>query len=162
MNEFNKSGDIKYFPISKTDLKDLEEIIVDNNSSDKYFAIYTIINILKISENSIGALLGHKEIPDRLSQYDIKSIKLDSNHVAEKYINMHIMNEHVSSLHISGFDEAWVRGKFQQIEEFINDKFDKFNEEQKLAGKFDAPTKNEKDNKTVIPATLKNLDENSN
>ena len=65
-----------------------------------------------------------------------------------------------SRLYVFGYDEVWVLGKFQQIERFFSNKFEKLNKEQKLAKRIEAATNGENDNKTVNPALMK-LDENS-
>jgi hypothetical protein len=46
-------------------------------------------------------------------------------------------------LSVSGFDEVWVLGKFQQINEFINRKSEQYEEEQKII-----------DKGTMIPETI--------
>lgn len=158
---FDLNSDIKYVPISKTDLKDLEEIVMDNNHSDKNFIISTTINMLTIKENSIAALLEHKEIPDRLNNFDIKVYTYNKHNETEQYINLHVINKYVSFLNISGSDEVWVRGKFQQIEEFITNKLYEFNKEEKLAGKIEVPTNKEENDKTVISENTNEIDGNS-
>jgi len=159
LKEFIKSEFIKNVPISKIDLKNLWEMIVGNNQSDLDSTIYITVDMLKIEEKSIEALLAHKEIPDRLSGYEIRSYNRDSKY--KSAIDLTTNTGASSHLYITGYDEAWVRGKFQQIEEFINSKFDKFNKEQKLAEKIDVSAKKEKDNKTEIPTTLMRLGKNS-
>ncbi len=151
---------IKSAPISKIDLMDLGKLIVDNNPVDKDFTISTTIGIHSIKEKSIEFLVAHKEIPDRLNNFHIICNKYTSNYKNEKYQYI-VFGEPSFYLWVSGCDEVWVRGKFQQIEEFISSKLEQFNEEQKLAAKIEIPTSFEKHNETAITATLKKKDENS-
>jgi len=121
------------------DLTDLIELIIENNSANKKICkISTIIETLSIEERSIEAFLAHKEIPDKLDNCDISYHVISSNHKTEKYVSLTIAAKYISRLTVHGWDEAWVLGKFQQIEGFINKKFDQYTEEQKL--KYDAAT----------------------
>jgi hypothetical protein len=128
---YDKSEKIKYLPIRKKDLADLTDLMVDNDSSDKYFSISTTIDSLSIQERSIEAFLVHKEVPDRLFEYKILSIKSDLNHETEKSIIIYMHNQYSSDLAVSGSDETWVQGKFQQINDFINRKLVQYEQEQK-------------------------------
>jgi hypothetical protein len=122
LKTYKKEEDIKYLPIRKKDLADLAELIVENNPSDKYFHISTQIDTLSIEAISIEAFLAHEEVPDPLSRYWITSIKDDLNHGQVNKIELSNYSENLSYLIVSGIDEAWVLGKFAQINEFINKK----------------------------------------
>ena len=145
-----KSGFIKYTSIKKKDLRDLtEKIILEKNPLDNYNAlISTNIDTLCIDEKSIEAFLAHEEVPDLLSNYRVfyseyfdqmRSIDLDVGNLQ-------------SFLFVSGSDEAWVLGKFQQIEKFLNSKLDEYNEEQKRLDRNE--TIELKVDKIVIPESI--------
>lgn len=146
MKEYVRSEYFKYIQFGKKELKDIWEIIADDNSYDSTISV--TVDMLNIKEKSIDALLAHKQIPDTLGKYQITSY----NHSSGKAIHLNALPKVHLHLWISGSDEVWVRGKFQQIEEFMNSKFDQFDEKQKLAEKNELPT--------VIPIALVKEDEN--
>lgn len=138
---------IKYLPIRKEDLAYLADLVVDCNYSDKYFSISTTIDALSIREHSIEAFLVHKQVPDRLVEYKIESIKSNLNQEIENFVHIHMHNQYYADLHISGSDETWVQGKFHQINEFINRKLEKYEQEQKSIEKDKAVTVEDKSRK---------------
>ena len=141
--KYEKKEEIKYLQIRKKDLADLMELIVDNNFSDKNLSISTEIDTVSIEGSSVGAFLAHKDVPDPLNRYAIISIKNDVHSNIEKNIYLNVYSNNSSSLSVSGFDEVWVLGKFQQINEFINRKSEQYEEEQKII-----------DKGTMIPETI--------
>ncbi len=79
MKEYSKRCDVKYFPIERKDLVELFELIKGDIPLDSGIYISTKIGTLSITENSVEALLAHKEIPDLLSNYNIYMVNFDSN-----------------------------------------------------------------------------------
>ena len=142
-----KSGIIKYTSIKKKDLRDLtEKIILEKNPLDNYNAlISTNIDTLCIDEKSIEAFLAHVEVPDLLSNYRVEYCD------QMRYIDLDVRNLQ-PFLFVSGSDEAWVLGKFQQIEKFLNSKLDEYNEEQKRLDRNE--TIELKVDKIVIPESI--------
>ncbi|MGD0951274.1 MAG: hypothetical protein ABR985_02590 [Methanotrichaceae archaeon] len=131
LKKYEKRGELKYLPIRKKDLSDLVELIVDKDFSDKNLSISTEIDTISIKGSSLEAFLAHKDVPDPLNRYEITSIKYDAHKNIEKTIYLSIYSKNSSNLSVSGFDEVWVLGKFQQINEFINRKSEQYEEEQK-------------------------------
>jgi small nuclear ribonucleoprotein (snRNP)-like protein len=159
LKEFIKSDYIKNTPISKKDLQNLWKMIVGNNQTDLNSTILATVNMLKIEENSIEAFLAHEEIPDRLIEYTIRSYNLDPNH--KSAISLNASDGPFSFLYITGCDEAWVIGKFQQIETFMNIKLSQSDEKQKSDRNIKAVINKEKSIEAVSPTTVIKLDENS-
>jgi hypothetical protein len=132
LKRYGKNEKVKYLPIRKKDLNDIIELIVENDFLDKNLSISTDIDTLSIEEKSIEAFLAHKEVPDPLNKYQITSMKYTLNHdELEKYIDLRIYSEYSSNLSVSGLDQQWVLGKFQQINDFINRKLEQYEQEQK-------------------------------
>ena len=132
LRTYNMSEIIKYIPIKKKDLQDLTEIIMEKNPPyDIYAFISTDIDTLCIEEKSIESFLAHKEVLDLLSNYRVYYREYVDQ---KRFIDLKI-HESFSFLQVSGPDEAWVLGKFQQIKKFLNSKLDQYNEEQKQLDK---------------------------
>lgn len=154
LKEYKKMGQIKYFPIKKIDLMDLSELIARNDFSDENFSISAKIDTLSITEISIEAFLAHKEVPDPLFNYEISCTKFNSNYELEKRASLYVENKYSSILSVSGLDETWVLGKFLQINEFINRKFELYEEEQKRIEKDNAVAVEYKDREIIVTETI--------
>ena len=148
MKEYKKCGEVKYFPIRKKDFADLTELILENSTPNYASYISTESDTLKIEENSIEAFLAHKEVPDPLSRYAIQHIGYDSNHGKEKDIYLQMRSKNSTFLSVSGMNQAWVLGKFQQINDFIDGKLKQYEDEKKSSAV------EYKDKEIVIPETL--------
>jgi len=90
------------------------------------------LDTLCIKEPLIEAFLAHKEVPEPLNKYDMLLIGYDSNKKMERSIYLNVTGKNWSSLSVSGLNQAWVLGKFQQINDFIDGKL-KQNEDEKKA-----------------------------
>ena len=152
--EYKRYELIKSFPISKRDLADIIDLIAKNDFSGEGLSISTKIDTLSIKGKSTEAFLAHKEVPDPLREFDITFMKYDLNYKIEKWVALYAHDNLSADLNVSGSDETWVLGKIQQIKEFINKKYEQYEEEQKRMKKDKALAIEYRDKEIIIPENL--------
>jgi hypothetical protein len=87
--------------------------------------------LTNIEEDSIEAFLAHGDIPDQIYNCSISSRKYNSKFESQKVANLDMS---LDLIYIMGNDEAWVLGKFHQLETFLNKKIDLLDSEKKNEG----------------------------
>lgn len=123
MREYSETKLLKSCKISKSDLIKLIELITNGFPLTDRKADFTLkanYEITSITEYSLEELLKNNDIPAILSDLSINQIGWDDKR-EHKNISVYISTQFVF-LSVSGFDEAWVHGKFEIIEKFIKSK----------------------------------------
>jgi hypothetical protein len=115
---FKKETNIPPCSIYRADLFDLISLITSDFSSEKKLTISTACKDITIFESSLNDFLNHKELPVNLTHLTIDSSDYSSG---EKRISLNFYKDFIL-LDVSGDSEIWVKGKFQQLIDFLKTK----------------------------------------
>lgn len=113
--EYTQKGNLRPFRLSKSDLLKLESIIREGSSDNVTWSISTEFGKERVSENSVEDFFKHDDLPKRFHYLSLYF----SDWKRGMTIHVYIIGLWLRQLEVSGSNQAWVLGKFGEIQEFF-------------------------------------------
>jgi hypothetical protein len=123
MKSADKSGRVYGCKLTRADLDAIVRTVVAGASRNLRLTVSTTQGITKIEATSVDDLLAELGSPARLREIDIMAFDLGDGEARldNPFVRISVDRERVR-ISVSGRDETWVRGRFQELEDLLKEK----------------------------------------